>query len=525
MANGQQQIVRVYLCAAYRDMQAERAYLHAHVFPRVTGLFAQKGCRLEIVDPCLRRSEEVAEGMDGLELGLDVIENCKPFFLGFVGTRDNQIVDHVPLVIGRKYPALRDYSRCSRLQLETIHGVLREPAAAWGSFFYFRSGTFIKSIPEADRARWLPEDRMEGHRLGAFKKAIRSTRRPVFEYDCEYREETKTLAIATRLGEQVTADLLSLLPELARRPLPAPKPIASSVAAPAAKPIVTSPSPAPPKRPVLPRDQKPKAPLPKAPVRAPAPSNLLSEAKVPPKPATPPQVPKPPERAEPAKPPTMHSIRLPDMPREAGLPRGPLPTMPSLSLPELQLPDAPAQAATPLADQKPASPPPAAAAQKPAAAEQRPPAPATPQAPAPPPRAEARSSMPAKPATPAAPPPARVAPKPAAAPTPPRVAKPSAPAQKPAPARAEPKPATPPPPVAAPPRAEAKPPAAPTPPPRVEQKPVEPKPTPRVEDRPPAAPPRVEKPATPTPPAAPRVEAPRVEAKPPVAPTPVPRVE
>ncbi|MGE3809891.1 MAG: protein kinase [Gemmataceae bacterium] len=210
-------IIPVYVCSAYRDMQAERAYLHAQVFPGLVARFAKQGYHLEIIDPCCLHREEEAEGIHTLAERLSTIERCRPFFLGLYGTRDNRIIEQVPLEVGRRYPELRHYVRSSRLQLETVHGVLRSPREAWGSFFYCRGTAWLDNLGAQERRLWLPGDPMERHRLGAFKKALRATGRPLREYECSLDATRKRLLVPSQLGAWVQADLLRVLDQLPRR--------------------------------------------------------------------------------------------------------------------------------------------------------------------------------------------------------------------------------------------------------------------------------------------------------------------
>src|SRR5690349_17652771 len=113
--------VRVFLCSAYRDMQAQRAYLHDVVFPRVSQTYQANGHTLEIVDPRRQAAnEEDAEGLATLEKTLDDVECCRPHFLCLLGTNYGKVILEVPDAIGRKHPAIRHFFRISRVHLETL---------------------------------------------------------------------------------------------------------------------------------------------------------------------------------------------------------------------------------------------------------------------------------------------------------------------------------------------------------------------------------------------------------------------
>src|SRR5271167_3941359 len=79
--------VRLFLSTTYRDMRAEREYLHTEVFPQMMAWYAPKGVTFKIVDLGWKATEEQAEGFAALKLSLDEVEKCLPFFLGLVGLR------------------------------------------------------------------------------------------------------------------------------------------------------------------------------------------------------------------------------------------------------------------------------------------------------------------------------------------------------------------------------------------------------------------------------------------------------
>src|SRR5688500_11445018 len=75
--------VRVFISSTFRDMHAERDHLVRVVFPELAQRMAARRVHLRPVD--LRWG--VLDEEDSLEVCLDVIEECRPFFLGLLGER------------------------------------------------------------------------------------------------------------------------------------------------------------------------------------------------------------------------------------------------------------------------------------------------------------------------------------------------------------------------------------------------------------------------------------------------------
>src|SRR3954447_19449470 len=78
---------RVFIASTFRDMQAERDHLVQVVFPRLRERLAPY--RVELIDIDLRWgvTREQAENDQALDVCLQWIDECRPFFLGLLGER------------------------------------------------------------------------------------------------------------------------------------------------------------------------------------------------------------------------------------------------------------------------------------------------------------------------------------------------------------------------------------------------------------------------------------------------------
>ena len=79
--------IRIFISSTFRDMHAERDWLARFVFPEL-----REQCRkhrVHLVDVDLRWgvSEEDTQDNMALDICLDAIDVCRPFFLGLLGYR------------------------------------------------------------------------------------------------------------------------------------------------------------------------------------------------------------------------------------------------------------------------------------------------------------------------------------------------------------------------------------------------------------------------------------------------------
>jgi telomerase protein component 1 len=79
--------VRVFISSTFRDMQAERDYLVKVVFPALREKLEKH--RIHLVDIDLRWgvTREQADNDMALDLCLQQIDECRPFFIGILGER------------------------------------------------------------------------------------------------------------------------------------------------------------------------------------------------------------------------------------------------------------------------------------------------------------------------------------------------------------------------------------------------------------------------------------------------------
>ena len=200
--------VRVFISSTFRDMHAERDYLVKVVFPELRERMAKR--RLYLVDIDLRWgiTKEEAEHGKVLEVCLDEVERCRPFFIGMLGERYGSVSTKVPEDTEFTHPWLAEYRDHSLTALEIIHGVLRNPDLAQRGFFYFRNPQFIPQMPESKRADYTAESPEAALKLIALKEKIRASGRPIMEnYSCRWDDKQGRLVDLDAFGQRVLEDL------------------------------------------------------------------------------------------------------------------------------------------------------------------------------------------------------------------------------------------------------------------------------------------------------------------------------
>jgi nephrocystin-3 len=200
--------VRVFISSTFRDMHAERDWLVKVAFPELRERMAKHNLYLVDIDLRWGITEEEAEQGKVLEVCLDEVEHCRPFFIGILGERYGSVLSEIPEDAEFLYPWLAEYKGHSLTALEIIYGVLRNPELAERAFFYFRDPQFIPQVPESKRADYTAENPEAIRKLTALKEKIRASGRPVMEnYPCHWDDKQGHLIDLGVFGQQVLEDL------------------------------------------------------------------------------------------------------------------------------------------------------------------------------------------------------------------------------------------------------------------------------------------------------------------------------
>lgn len=158
--------IRVFLSSTFKDMNAERDYLLAHVFPVLRKMCKERDVSFTEIDLRWGVTEEESKNGQTVEVCLEEIDRCRhcpPFFIGFLGERYGWIPRTNDL---EQY--WKTHSEClyaakireglekgiSVTELEMQYGFLENPEQKDHARFFFRSrsltDTFIKEGSNVD---------------------------------------------------------------------------------------------------------------------------------------------------------------------------------------------------------------------------------------------------------------------------------------------------------------------------------------------------------------------------------------
>jgi WD40 repeat protein len=160
------QKVHVFVSSTFNDMHAERDYLVKKVFPEL-----QEWCerrKLQLVDIDLRwgvTEQDATHNKNAVKVCLERIDDCRPFFLCFVGQRRGWVPGghEVSAETYSNFPELRNHvGQASITELEILHavtkplhrGVQYDPRKSeekyekvQHAFFYLRDDSYLDALP------------------------------------------------------------------------------------------------------------------------------------------------------------------------------------------------------------------------------------------------------------------------------------------------------------------------------------------------------------------------------------------
>ena len=174
--------VRVFISSTFRDMHAERDHLVKVVFPALRERLEKHNIHLIDIDLRWGVTREQAENNQSLDLCLQQIDECRPFFIGILGERYGWVPTRYPADALKRFGWIQHHTGKSVTELEILHGVLQDSEMRGRAFFYFRGPVILHEIPEAVRLNVYADTDPECiHTLKDLKQQIRSSGYPVME--------------------------------------------------------------------------------------------------------------------------------------------------------------------------------------------------------------------------------------------------------------------------------------------------------------------------------------------------------
>ncbi len=223
--------VYVFISSTFNDMHAERDYLVKQVFPKLAEWCERR--KLRLVDVDLRwgvTEADAAENKRVVQVCLERIDACRPFFVCFLGQRRGWVPARTDISAETyaRYPELEQYAGdTSVTELEILHALLNplhrikatgaEYAPAEHSFFYLRQPEYLAALPEdPPQLRQVytnegipdPEERRRADiELERWRtELIPKTGRPVRSYSARWDSQASTPEIRLPLACPSTAE-------------------------------------------------------------------------------------------------------------------------------------------------------------------------------------------------------------------------------------------------------------------------------------------------------------------------------
>lgn len=207
----------IFISSTFKDMQAERDYLHEKVFSRLRKLVGQYGEDVQELD--LRwgvdtyQMNEAESGYQVLRVCIDAIDRCKPYIIVLLGERYGWIPDERLVESLQDERLKRHYEAAMSItNLEIRYGALSEEETLERCIFCFRNADFIEQIPEEQRGIYLEESREHKEKLKILKEQIRSRKHAkILDYRVQWDEKAQAVTGLEDWGEELYQLLKALL--------------------------------------------------------------------------------------------------------------------------------------------------------------------------------------------------------------------------------------------------------------------------------------------------------------------------
>ncbi|HCC52080.1 MAG TPA: hypothetical protein DEQ30_08505 [Porphyromonadaceae bacterium] len=205
--------VHIFISSTFNDMHAERDYLVKRVFPQLSVWCEER--KLRLIDIDLRWGVSEADATQNkrvVQVCLDRIDACRPFFLCFLGQRRGWIPekDDINPNTYEVFPKLVEkyVGNTSVTEMEILHALidpLHHVQSSEYAFFYLREPDYLESI-QNERLLDVYTNRTEQDANDADKQLakwrqeiIPSTGRPVYKYTAKWNKRQNTPEISLPL--------------------------------------------------------------------------------------------------------------------------------------------------------------------------------------------------------------------------------------------------------------------------------------------------------------------------------------
>ena len=178
--------VSVFLSSTFRDMHAERDHLIKVTFPSLREKLLPH--RVELYDIDLRWgiTEDEAKNEKVIPLCLEQIDECRPFFLAFLGHRYGWVPDSINDAIRKQYPFIAELPGISVTEMEIRYGAMIDPSGS-RSLFLFRDDDALQSVPNGMRQKtFIDADAESQSKLASLKRELSTGSHPTKSYSAQW---------------------------------------------------------------------------------------------------------------------------------------------------------------------------------------------------------------------------------------------------------------------------------------------------------------------------------------------------
>jgi len=162
-------------------MHAERDHLIKVVFPALRERLEKYRIYLDDIDLRWGVTKEQAENDQVLDLCLQQIDKCRPFFIGILGERYGWVPTQFPIQTLSRQGWVQYHTGKSVTDLEMVYGVFTKSPMRPRAFFYFRDPAALAGMPDDIRSTFTETDAERIAKLADLKQRIRQNGYPLME--------------------------------------------------------------------------------------------------------------------------------------------------------------------------------------------------------------------------------------------------------------------------------------------------------------------------------------------------------
>ena len=148
--------IRIFISSTFLDMQKERDILNQDIFPLIKGECDKLGVPFSVIDLRWGITEEDQAKGNVVDLCLEEIKHCKPYFIGLVGNRYGWCPDKYDDELEEKYQFIKDNEDKSVTELEMILGAINAENKS-RCFFYYKDSRLFEDFTSDHKEQAIEE--------------------------------------------------------------------------------------------------------------------------------------------------------------------------------------------------------------------------------------------------------------------------------------------------------------------------------------------------------------------------------